>query len=133
MGKCGGGVTFFGIILPIIPVWFNFNSCEESFEIDITDIKNISGLEIQNATLKYNNQTHTPYATEPLIETHGQNQEHKYEYGKKFKFKIPNFWHFRIADDKAIIVTGKTKDGQDFTQELPVKWGIMQYYNWSFP
>jgi hypothetical protein len=38
-----------------------------------------------------------------------------------------------MADDKAIIVIGKTKDGKEFIEELPVKWGVMTYYNWSFP
>ena len=123
IGKCGEGVTFFGIILPIIPVLINFNNCEKSFDISI------SGLEISNAKLKYNNSIYEPVTIEKLIEPYRT----KYEYGKKFKFKIINFWDFRMADDKAIIVIGKTKDGKEFIEELPVKWGVMTYYNWSFP
>jgi hypothetical protein len=38
-----------------------------------------------------------------------------------------------MADDKAIIVIGKTENGKEFTEELPVKWGVMTYYHWSFP
>ena len=122
IGKCGGGVNFFGIILPIIPVWMNLNSCEKSFDV------NISSLEISGAQLKYNNTVYEPVVIEKLIE-----HMTEYEYGKKFKFKIDNFWKFRMADDKAIIVSGKTKDGKEFTEELPVKWGVMTYYNWAFP
>lgn len=127
IGDCGAGVTFFGILLPIIPVGINLNNCEKSFDIKI------SGLEISNAKLKYNSIAYEPIATEKLIETHEGEPGYKYEYGKKFKFQIPNFWNFRMADDKAIIVIGKTKDGKNFIEELPVKWGVMTYYNWSFP
>ena len=123
IGDCGAGVSFFGIILPVIPVWANLNSCEKSFDVSI------SGLEISNAKLKYNGTIYDPVDVEKLIEPY----KTKYEYGKKFKFKIDNFWKFRMADDKAIIVSGKTKDGKEFTEELPVKWGVMIYYNWAFP
>jgi len=122
IGKCGAGVTFFGIILPIIPVWTSLNSCEKSFDI------NVSSLEVSITKLKYDNTIYEPVAIEKLIENMTE-----YEYGKKFKFKIDNFWNFRIANDKAIIIIGKTKDGKEFTEELPVKWGVMTYYNWSFP
>jgi hypothetical protein len=127
ISNCGAGITFFGIVLPVIPVRMTLNSCEKSFDI------NISGLEISNAKLKYSNTSYEPVAVEKLIEVHGQNEEYKYEYGKKFKFRIDNFWKFRMADDKAIIVSGKTKDGKEFTEELPVKWGVMPYNEWSFP
>lgn len=123
MGDCGAGITFFGIILPVIPVWLNLNSCENSFDV------NISGLEVSNAKLNYNGIMHDPIVTKKLIEPY----KTRYEYGKKFKFQIHNFWKFRMADDKAIIVSGKTKDGREFTQELPVKWGIMRYNQWSLP
>jgi hypothetical protein len=123
IGKCGAGVTFFGIILPIIPVLINLNSCEESFDISI------SGLAISSAKLKYNSVIYDPVVIEKLIEPY----KTQYEYGKKFKFKILNFWDFRMANDKAIIIIGKTKDGKEFIEELPVKWGVMTYYNWSFP
>lgn len=64
---------------------------------------------------------------------YGINGEHKSEYGKKFKFKIDNFWKFRMANDKAIIVIGKTEDGKEFTEELTVKWGVMTCSNWALP
>jgi hypothetical protein len=38
-----------------------------------------------------------------------------------------------MANDKVIIVSGKTKDGKEFTEELPVKWGVALYKEWSFP
>ena len=38
-----------------------------------------------------------------------------------------------MADDKAIIISGKTKDGKKFTEEIPVKWGVMNYNNWAVP
>lgn len=53
--------------------------------------------------------------------------------GRNFIFKIPSFWKFRIADDKVIIVNVKTEGGKEFTEEVPVKWGVMSYHHWSFP
>jgi hypothetical protein len=107
--------------LPLIPVWLNLNRCEKSFDVSI------SGLGISNAKLKYNGTIKDPVVVEKLRET-----EYEY-YEKKFKFKIDNFWKFRMADDKTIIVSGKTKDGKEFTEELPVKWGVALYNEWSFP
>ena len=127
IGKCGAGITFFGILLPVFPVGVTVNRCENNFDIDI------SGLGVSDAKLKYNNAIYDPISIEKLIETHEGMEGYKYEYGSKFKFKIENFWKFRMADDKAIIVSGKTKDGKDFTEELPVKWGVMTYYNWAIP
>lgn len=108
IGKCGAGVTFFGIILPIVPVWANLNSCEKGFEV------NISGLEVSKAMLRYNNVTYNPISVEILAEPY----KTKYEYGRKFKFKMDDFQEFRFANDKLIIVTAKAKDGTEFTQEL---------------
>ena len=125
IGECGSGVTFFGIILPVIPVWFNLNRCEKSFVINISDT------EVLSAKLKYNGVIHDPVATERRVDI-----AHSWVlYGvlTEYKFQIPNFWKFRMVDDKAIIVSGKTKDGKEFTEELPVKWGIMLYKEWSFP
>jgi hypothetical protein len=127
IGKCGAGITFFGILLPVIPVWFDLNSCERSFDIDVIGIQRFG--EDANLKLRYNGIIYSSVAVEKLIEPY----KTKYEYGKKFKFKIDNFWQFRMADDKAIIVSGKTKDGKEFTKELPVKWGVVTYYHWSFP
>ncbi len=125
IGNCGGKITFFGVLLPIIPVWFNFNSCEENFEI------NVSGSEVLDIKLKYRGKIEEAIAVERKSNfTHASTV---YELFTTYKFKIDNFWNFRIADDKAIIISGKTKDGEIFTEELPVSWGIMQYYNWSFP
>ena len=38
-----------------------------------------------------------------------------------------------MANDKAIIVIGKTEDGKEFTEELTVKWGVMTCSNWALP
>jgi hypothetical protein len=134
LGKCGASVTFFGILLPIIPVWFRSNSCEKSFDIDFTGAVSIPKLgQNANIKLKYNGVIYDPVAVEKLVMFYGKNGEHQSEYGKKFKFKIDNFWKFRMADDKAIIIIGKTEDGKEFTEELPVKWGIMTYNYWEVP
>lgn len=125
IGECGARVTFFGIILPVIPVWLNLNSCEKSFVINISDT------EVLSAKLKYNGVIHDPVTIERKSDiTHSWVL---YEVLTEYKFQIPNFWKFRMADDKAIIVRGKTKDGKEFTEELPVEWGIMPYKEWSFP
>ena len=58
--------------------------------------------------------------------------ENKLQFGRKFKFKIDDFRKFKGADDKAIIISGKI-DGKKFTEELPVKWGLMLYKNPSIP
>ena len=124
MGECGAGITFFGIILPVIPVWATLNSCEKEFVINSTSE------EISDLKLKYGKKIYDPIAVEIWEKKHGNKV---YMDGKKFKFQIPNFWKFRMADDKAIIVSGKTKDGKEFTEELPVKWGAMLYNEWSVP
>ena len=125
IGECGARISFFGIILPVIPVWATWNSCEDSFDI------NISRSEILNVKLKYNGIIYDPVVVKKKIDvTHSG-----ILYGllTEYRFQIINFWKFRMADDKAIIVSGKTKDGKDFTEELPVKWGVMTYYNWAVP
>ncbi|MBU6338373.1 MAG: hypothetical protein KGQ36_00145 [Rickettsiales bacterium] len=124
IGECGAGITFFGILLPVVPVWFTLNSCEEEFVINSTSEK------ILDIKLKYNEKVYNHIAIEKWEKKQG---DQVYMEGKKFKFKIDNFWKFRMADDKAIIVSGKTKDGKDFTEELPVKWGVMTYNNWVVP
>ncbi len=129
-GKCGANVIFFGILLPIIPVWFNSNSCEKSFDIDIVGIQRLG--EDSKIKLKYSNTIYEPIAVEKLAMLYGKKGESRAEYGKKFKFKIENFWKFRIANDKAIIIKGKA-DGKDFEGEIPVKWGITTYNNWAIP
>lgn len=124
IGECGTNITFFGILLPVIPVWITLNSCDEEFVINSTS----NG--IVDLKLKYNGKLYDSIAIEKWEKKHG---DQVYMDGKKFKFKIPNFWKFRMADDKAIIITTEAKDGQKFTDELPVKWGAMTYRHWSFP
>ena len=137
IGKCGGGIAFFGILLPLIPVWFTMNNCEKEFIIVAAggDIK----LDLK---LKYNGNIYEPIFVGNKVTYDGNiyapptNVEGAIGYASlipEYKFRIPNFWKFRMADDKAIIVSGKTKDGKDFTEELPVKWGVMTYYNWAVP
>jgi hypothetical protein len=129
-GNCGASVTFFGIVLPVIPVWFTLNSCEKAFDIKVTGIQKLG--EDAKIKLKYNGVTYDPVSMEKLTMLYGKKGENQAEYGKKFRFKVENFWKFRMADDKAIIITGKV-DGKDFVGELPVKWGIMTYDNWVIP
>jgi hypothetical protein len=134
IGNCGTKVTFFGIILPVIPVHFSSNSCEKSFDIDFAGAVSIPELGREaGVKLKYNGIIYDPVAVEKLVMSYGINGENKSEYGKKFKFKIDSFWKFRMADDKAIILSGKTKDGKEFTEDLPVKWGVMVYKNPDLP
>ena len=129
-GNCGASVVFFGIVLPVIPVWFNFNSCEKAFDIKVTGIQRLG--EDAKIKLKYNGVTYDPVSVEKLTMLYGKKGEYQAEYGKKFRFKVENFWKFRMADDKAVIISGKV-DGKDFIGELPVKWGIMTYDNWVIP
>ena len=133
IGNCGVRITFFGIILPIIPIWFNSNSCEKSLDIDFAGGIGIPELGLKAVIkLKYNGTVHDPIALEKLTMLYGINGEHKSEYGRKFKFKIDDFKNFKEAEDKAIIISGKI-DGKKFTEELPVKWGLMLYKNPSIP
>ncbi len=134
IGRCGASIAFFGILIPIIPVWLSSNSCEKSFDIDFIGAAHIPKLgQEANIKLKYNGVIYDPVVVEKLIAYYGKNGEHQSEYGKKFKFKIDNFWKFRMADDKAIIIIGKVTGGKDFTEELPVKWGVMTYNHWALP
>lgn len=130
IGNCGASVIFFGIILPVIPVWLNLNSCEKGFDVEVTGIQKLG--EDAKIKLKYNGIIYDPVSTEKLTMFYGKKGEYQAEYSKKFKFKIDNFWKFRMADDKAIIVNGKV-DGKDFIGELPVKWGVMTYNSWAIP
>lgn len=129
-GNCGGSVIFFGIILPVIPVWVTLNSCEEAFDLRVTGIQELG--EDAKIKLKYNGVIYDPVSIENLTMLYGKKGEYQAEYGKKFRFKIENFWKFRMADDKVIIISGKI-DGKYFVGELPVKWGIMTYNNWVIP
>jgi hypothetical protein len=134
IGSCGVKVIFFGIVLPIIPIWLSSNSCEQSFDIAFTAIISNPklGREV-NIKIKYNGVIHDPSLVENLSEFHYmQNGESRMQYGKKFKFKINDFGKFKEADDKAIVIHGKI-NGKEFIEELPVKWGVMFYKNPSIP
>ena len=127
-------MTFFGIVLPIIPIWFDSNSCEKSFDIAFTSIISNPklGREV-NIKLKYSGVVHDPVTVEEVSEYYYVLKgEQKLQYGRKFKFKINNFKKFKEADDKAILISGKI-NGKEFTEELPVKWGVMVYKNPSIP
>lgn len=134
LGKCGASIKFFGILVPIIPVWFSANSCEKSFDIEFAgSVSNPKLGQEADIKLRYGGVIYYPVAVEKLTMLYGKKGEHKSEYGRKFKFKINSFQKFKMADDKAIIISGKTKDGKKFTEEIPVKWGVMNYNNWAVP
>ena len=133
IGNCGVRMTFFGIILPIIPIWFSSNSCEKSLDINFNYSISIKKLNKDSGIkLKYNDIIFHPFAEEKLIMFYGKNGEYQSEYGRKFKFKIDDFKNFKEAEDKAIIISGKI-DGKEFIEELPIKWGLMLYKNPSIP
>jgi hypothetical protein len=134
IGNCGVKVIFFGIILPIIPIWYNSNICEKSFDVAFNAIINNPKLESEiNIKIKYNNIVYNPVAIEKLFDfNYVLRVESKLQFGRKFKFKIDDFKNFKEAEDKAIIISGKI-DGKKFTEELPVKWGLMLYKNPSIP
>jgi hypothetical protein len=119
MGNCGAGVTFFGIVLPIIPIWVTLNSCEKSFVIAVEGKKEL------DLRIRYDNNIYDPISIESKVVNAYNTTE--------YKFQIPNFWSFRMADEKSIIVITKTADGKNFTEELPVKWGVMAYNSWAIP
>jgi len=133
IGNCGVRMTFFGIVLPVIPVWFSSNSCEKSFDIDFAGATSVSKLgQEAKVRLKYNGIVYDSVAVEKLVALYGKNGENKLEYGRRFKFKIEDFHKFKTAKDKAIVVSGKI-GGKEFTEELPVKWGVIFYKNPSIP
>ncbi len=104
-GHCGGGVSFFGVILPVIPS-YSSNTCEKEGLF----ISNKSSLEKNSITtiqLKYNNRIHKYYIDRGQL-----------------KFKIPNFSAFKKARDKTLIITKKTDNGNIITKEIPFEWKI---------
>lgn len=119
MGECGTGVVFFVFVVLPVPVWFHTNMCEKELIIET------SFNDIMNLQLKYNDKVHdavekkVTYVETVLFRPTGNKTE--------YKFKIDNFWKFKFAKDKALIIT--SKDG--LVQELPVKWGIVWYNDWS--
>jgi hypothetical protein len=135
VGNCGSSVTFFGVMLPIIPVWFNLNSCEKTFSINFTGggFGDSKIEENVNIKLKYDGIIYNPISTKKLVMFYGKNGEYKSEYGQKFKFKINDFRKFRMSNDKVIIIRGKTANGKYFVDEIPVKWGFIIYNKWAIP
>jgi len=125
LGECGGGVTLSCILVPVIPVWIYLNKCHERFYI------NIPGSLVTNIRIKYNGIIYDPITVESHINFAHSGIVHAVL--KKYKFKIENFWKFRMADDKTMIVNGKDGSGKEFEEHIPIKWGIMLYYNWNFP
>lgn len=119
IGQCGFRVSFFGVLLPIIPINFSLNNCNKELTISSSSNK------ILDLKIRYNKITYDAKRIEVWEKSH---QGKVYMRGKSYKFYIADFWQFRMADDKAIIVTGN-----GFTEKLPVKWGIMPYYNWVIP
>lgn len=118
MGKCGGGIIWFVAVVIPVPVWVHFNNCNKEFIISS------NSEEISDLKIKYNDKIYEPVSIEKWEKKHG---DKVYMDGKYYTFKIKSFWKFRMAKDKALIVIGE--DG--FTQELPVKWGVMRYFDWS--
>jgi hypothetical protein len=134
IGNCGVRIIFFGVILPIIPIWFSSNSCDKGFDIAFTTIISNPklGREI-NIKLKYSSAIHDPVEVEKVSEYYyALKGEQRLQYERRFKFKIDNFEKFKEVNDKAMLISGKI-DEKDFTEELPVKWGVMFYKNPSIP
>ena len=105
-------------------MWANLNNCKKEFVISSSAENTL------NLGLKYNKKVHNPVSIKRWEKKHG---DQIYMDGRNFTFKIPSFWKFRTADDKAIIVSVRTDSGKEFTEEVPVKWGGMTYHHWSFP
>jgi hypothetical protein len=134
IGDCGAKVVFFGILLPVIPIWFRANSCEKSFDIAFNSIVGNPKLWREaNIKLKYRGDIHDPITVEKISEYYYMLRgEQNLQYDRKFKFRIDDFRKFKTSDDKAIIISGKI-DGKKFTEELPVRWGVILYKNPSIP
>jgi hypothetical protein len=88
------GITFFGIVLLIIPVWFHLNSCNNEIIISSDSEK------IQALQLKYNDKIYNTFNVGIPIETPKMFRSGGY---KIYKFKIDSFWKFKFADDKTLI------------------------------
>lgn len=119
MGECGTGVVFFVFVVLPVPVWFHLNSCSKKIVI------NSDSEEILKLQLKYNDKVYdvidkkNEFIEQGSFKAMGSNT--------RYIFKIDNFWKFKFAKDKALIIT--SKDGS--IEELPVKWGIIWYNDWS--
>ena len=105
LGRCGGGISLSGIMIPIIP-WPLFNNCEEDgFYIATRYYLSTIGITLQ---LRYNNITYDPYIDDGSV-----------------KFKISNFSEFKKAEDKTLIIHKTKLDGTIWTKELPFDWKIV--------
>ena len=105
LGRCGNGISFSGIIIPIFP-WLFFNKCEEDgFYISTKYYLGTIGVQLQ---LRYNGITYDPYIDNGSI-----------------KFKISNFSAFKNAKDKTLIIHKKKPDGTMWSKELPFDWKIV--------
>jgi len=108
LGSCGGGgMSFSGIMLPIIPIpYYRTNTCEkDGFRVSSKTITDTLGITIQ---LHYNNKTYDPYIDNGSV-----------------KFKIPNFSEFKSATDKTLILHKIKPDGTMWTKELPFDWRVV--------
>lgn len=102
LGQCGGGISFFGMLIPLIPIPI-FNKCEKNGFGDISDLYLSSiGVTLQ---LYYNEKIYDSYTENGLV-----------------KFKITNFSDFKKANDKALIIHKKQPDGALWTKKLPFDW-----------
>lgn len=108
LGRCGRGISVFGIMIPIIP-WVLFNECEErGFFVQSGHYLDEIGVTVQ---LKYNNKIHNSYFD--------------FEDNGSIKFKIENFSTFKEAKDKSLIIHKKKPDGTMWSKELPFDWKIV--------
>ena len=120
MGRCGVGITTFGILLPIIPIKIHLlNTCNNG--ITLIDITN----KVKALQIKYNGKLYDGFREEKKV----IDVIDHYINVSTFKFKIDNFKKFKSAKDKVLIIT--TNDG--FTQEIPIEWGLLRYDSWAFP
>ncbi len=134
IGDCGSKAVFFGILIPVIPIWFRTNSCEKSFDITFDSI--VSDLKLwreASVKLKYGGYLHEPITIEKISDHYYTLKgKQKLQYSRKFKFRIDDFQKFKTYEDKAIIISGKIA-GKEFAEELPVRWGMVLYKNPSIP
>ena len=108
MGRCGGGVSLSGIMIPAIPK-FLFNKCEEKGFFIAS--KSLLDTILVNLQLKYNDRIYDPYFD---INDNGS-----------IKFKIENFSSFKSATDKTLIIHKRNPDGTMWSKELPFDWKIV--------
>lgn len=117
LGNCGGGISFTGIMIPIIP-WIFFNSCEgKDFIVTNKGYLDTLGISLE---LRYGGKIYDPYFD--IKEVYVQEKIYKQDW---VKFKILNFSEFKKATDKSIILHKRKPDGTIFTKEIPFDWKIV--------